>query len=171
MYYFPLFLCTAHWGKPSNLSLLFSGTLHSNGYIFSFLLCFSLLFFSQLIVMPPQTATLLFCISFCWEEGNANQFHILALKTPWTVLKDQFIIVVYKLLLTQTFRSLLLSPRWPIKAATKEISYINKTNPKECSAGIYEEKKDGFLFNLRPRNIFLSNILQNIMTMKKILIL
>jgi len=30
----------------SYLSLLFFGTLHSNGYIFPFLLCFSLLFFS-----------------------------------------------------------------------------------------------------------------------------
>ena len=50
-----------------NLSLLFFGTLHSNGYIFPFLLCFSLLFFSQLFVRPPQTAILLFCISFAWE--------------------------------------------------------------------------------------------------------
>ena len=39
-----------------NLSLLFFGTLHSNQYIFPFLLCFSLLFFSQLFVRPPQTA-------------------------------------------------------------------------------------------------------------------
>ena len=42
----------------------FFGTLHSNGYIFPFLLCFSLLFFSQLFVRPPQTAILLFCISW-----------------------------------------------------------------------------------------------------------
>ena len=32
--------------------------------IFPFLLCFSFLFFSQLFVGPPQTAILLFCISF-----------------------------------------------------------------------------------------------------------
>ena len=31
-----------------------------------FLLCFLLLFFSQLSVRPPQTAILLFCISFSW---------------------------------------------------------------------------------------------------------
>ena len=43
-----------------NLSLLFFGTLHSNVYIFPFLLCFSLLFFTQLFVRPPQTAILLF---------------------------------------------------------------------------------------------------------------
>ena len=65
-YCFPLFLCTDPWGRLSYLSLLFFGTLHSNGYIFPFLLCFSLLFFSQLFVRPPQTAILLFCISFSW---------------------------------------------------------------------------------------------------------
>ena len=51
----------------SYLSLLFFGTLHSNGYIFPFLLCFSLLFFSRLFVRPPQTAILPFCISFSWD--------------------------------------------------------------------------------------------------------
>ena len=39
-------------------------TLHSNGYIFPFLLCLSLLLFSQLFVRPPQTTILPFCISF-----------------------------------------------------------------------------------------------------------
>ena len=48
------------------LSLLFFVTLHSNGYIFPFLLWFWLLFFSQLFVRPPQTAILLFCITFSW---------------------------------------------------------------------------------------------------------
>ena len=65
-YCFPLFLCTDHWGRLSYLSLLFFGTLHSNGYIFPFLICFSLLFFSQLFVRTPQTAILPFCISFSW---------------------------------------------------------------------------------------------------------
>ena len=63
---FPLFLCTDPWGRLSYLSLLFFGALHSEAYIFPFLLCFSLLFFSQLFVRPPQTAILLFCISFPW---------------------------------------------------------------------------------------------------------
>jgi len=55
-----------HWSlrKASYLSLLFFGTLHSNGYIFLFLLCFSLLFFSQLFVRPTQTTILPFCASF-----------------------------------------------------------------------------------------------------------
>ena len=47
--------------KKAFLSLLlFFGTLHSDAYIFPFLLCFSLLFFTQLFVRPPQTAILLF---------------------------------------------------------------------------------------------------------------
>ena len=48
------------------ISLLFFGTLHSNGFIFPFLLCLSLLFFSQSFARPPQTTILTFCISFSW---------------------------------------------------------------------------------------------------------
>ena len=51
--FFALFLCTDHWGRLSYLFLLFFGTLHSNAYIFPFLLHFSPLFFSQLFVRPP----------------------------------------------------------------------------------------------------------------------
>ena len=64
--FFPLFLCTDHWGRLSYLSLLFFGTLKSNRYIFPFLLCFSILFFSHMFVRPPQTAIWPFCISFSW---------------------------------------------------------------------------------------------------------
>ena len=54
---FPILLFSSislhdHWGRPSYLSLLFFGTLHSNRYIFPFLLCLLLLFFSQLFVRP-----------------------------------------------------------------------------------------------------------------------
>ena len=62
-----LFLCIVHKQKLSYRSLLFSGTLRSDGYIFPFLLCFSLLFFSQLFVRPPQTTILPFWISFSWR--------------------------------------------------------------------------------------------------------
>ena len=56
-----------HWSLSDfYLSLLFFGTLYSHEYIFPFLLCLSLLFFSQLFVRPPQTTILLFCISFSW---------------------------------------------------------------------------------------------------------
>jgi len=67
---FPILLFSSlyidRWRRLSDLFLLFFGTLHSDVYIFLFFLCFSLLFFSQLIVRPPQTAILLFCISFPW---------------------------------------------------------------------------------------------------------
>ena len=59
-YCFPWLLCIDYWRRLSYLSLLFFGTLHSNEYTFPFLLCFSLLFFSQLFVRPPQTAILHF---------------------------------------------------------------------------------------------------------------
>ena len=63
-----LFLCIDHWGRLSYLCWLFFGTLHSNGYIFPFLLCLSLLFFSQLFARPPQTTTLPFCIYFLGDD-------------------------------------------------------------------------------------------------------
>ena len=61
-------------------SLLFFGTLHSDACIFPFLLCFSPLFFSQLFVRPPQTAILLFCISFPWDKPD-----ILECKVKWAL--------------------------------------------------------------------------------------
>ena len=51
--YFSLFLCPDIWGRLSYLSLLFFGTRHSNGYIFPFLLCFSIPIFSQPSVYSP----------------------------------------------------------------------------------------------------------------------
>ena len=59
-YCFPLLLCIDHWVRLSYLSLLFFGTLHSNEYIFPFLLCILLLFFSPLFERPPQTTILSF---------------------------------------------------------------------------------------------------------------
>ena len=47
-------------GKLSYFSLPFLGTLHSDGYIFPFLLCLLLLFFSQVFLSPPQTIILTF---------------------------------------------------------------------------------------------------------------
>src|SRR5574341_805030 len=60
--------------KKSFLSLL--GMLwksNSNGYIFPLFLCLYLLFFSQLFVRPPQTAILLFCISFSWGRSEERR--------------------------------------------------------------------------------------------------
>ena len=39
VYCFPLILWIDHWGRLSYLSLIFFGTLHSDGYIFSLFLC------------------------------------------------------------------------------------------------------------------------------------
>ena len=61
---FPLFLCIDCWGRVSYLSLLFCGTLHSRGYIFPFLLGFSLPFFSKLFVRTPQTPICFFAFLF-----------------------------------------------------------------------------------------------------------
>ena len=54
--------------SASYLSLLFFGTLHSNGvsFLYSFAFSFSFLFSSQQFVRPPQTIILPFCISFSW---------------------------------------------------------------------------------------------------------
>ena len=61
---FPVLLFSSislHWSlRKSSLSLLFFGTLQSNGYIFPFLLYFTFLFFSQLYVRPSHTAIFLF---------------------------------------------------------------------------------------------------------------
>ena len=61
-FYFP---CIIHLRRLSYLSLLFSETLHSVVYIFPFLPCLSLFFFSQLFIKPPQTTNSPSCISFC----------------------------------------------------------------------------------------------------------
>ena len=66
---FPILLffsISLHWSlkKASYVFLLFFGTLHSDAYIFPFLLCFLFLFFSQVFVRPPQTAIFLFAFFF-----------------------------------------------------------------------------------------------------------
>ena len=68
---FPILLFSSiclHWSlrKAFLPSLLFFENLHSNGYIFPFLYCLLLLFFSQLFVKPPQTTILPFWVSFLW---------------------------------------------------------------------------------------------------------
>ena len=80
---FPILLFSSisfHWSlRKAFLSLLaILWNSHSNGYIFSFLLCFWLLFFSQLFLRLPQTAILLFYITFSWVRScslSAVQCH------------------------------------------------------------------------------------------------
>ena len=68
----------------------FFRTLHSNGYIFPFLLCFWLLFYSQLFVRPPQTTILLFCIPFSWgcQETGSSLPPVQCYKPTSTVLQE-----------------------------------------------------------------------------------
>ena len=66
---FPILLfssISSHWSLRKALLPLLAifGTLHSNEYIFPFLLYLLLPIFSQLFVRPPQTAILIFCIYF-----------------------------------------------------------------------------------------------------------
>ena len=51
-----LLFSSLNWSfkKPSHLSLLFSGTLHSVGYIFPFLPCLLLIFFPHLFVVSSD---------------------------------------------------------------------------------------------------------------------
>ena len=49
------------WVKWTELNLLFFGTLHSNEYIFPFLLCLLLLFYSQLFVSLLQLSSIANC--------------------------------------------------------------------------------------------------------------
>ena len=72
-YCFPLSLCIDHQGRLSYLSLLFFGTLHSNGYTFLlfFAFCFSSLPFASLLLSAICKASLdnhfAFLHFFSWE--------------------------------------------------------------------------------------------------------
>ena len=75
---FPILLFSSislHCSPKAFLSLLvILGTLHSDGYIFPFFLCPSLLFFSQLFVRSPQTTILPFGFLFL---GDGFDHHLL----------------------------------------------------------------------------------------------
>ena len=69
---FPILLFSSislHWSLRkaflSLLAILWNSALRQI-YIFPFSLCLSLLFFCQLLVRPPQTTILPFCVSFSW---------------------------------------------------------------------------------------------------------
>ena len=80
--FFPLPPCIVHLKRLSYLSLLFSGTLHSVGYVFPFLPCLSLLPFSQLFVKLTHTATLLSCISFSLRWFGYHLLHNIMKSCP-----------------------------------------------------------------------------------------
>ena len=115
-----LFLCTDHWGRLSYLSLLFFGTLHSSGYIFPFLFCFSLLFFSQLFVRPAQTPFCFFqfssvtqsCPTLC-DPMNHSMPALLSITSSWSLLSLMSIEVVMPSSPLFLCRPLLLPPPIP----------------------------------------------------------
>ena len=85
--------CFLH--NPTNIGnfsllplLLWNSTFRS--YIFLFLLCFLLLFFSQLFVKPPQTVILLFADRM-WStgEGNGKPLQYSCLENPMNSMKRQ----------------------------------------------------------------------------------
>ena len=78
---FLLFSSTLHCSfKKVFLSFVpISATLHSVGYIFPFLPCFSLLFFPQLFVKPPQSLSLLVFL-FLWDGfGHCLLYNVMSL--------------------------------------------------------------------------------------------
>ena len=79
-YCFSLLLCVVHLRKLSYCSLLFFETLHSVGYIFTFLFCLLLLFFSEIFVRSPQTTILPSLISFLWDGfGHCFLYNVMNL--------------------------------------------------------------------------------------------
>ena len=76
------------------------------GIFFSFLLCLSLLFFSQLFVRPPQTNILPFFISFSWR-GSWSLSPVQCHQSPYIVLQ-----ALYQI--QQIFKA------WPGSLAGKE---------------------------------------------------
>ena len=96
---FPILLFSSislHCSLKAYLSLLLFGTLHSDGYIFPFLLCLLLLFFSQLFIsflkQPFCLAALLFLgmilvtASFTMLKVKVKSVsHVRLFATPWTV--------------------------------------------------------------------------------------
>ena len=86
----PIVCCKVHFRSlkaTKDCLSLFSGTLHSVGYIFPFLPGFPLLFFPQLFVKPPQTTTLPSCISFSlgwfWSLPPVQCYKPLKLKLQY----------------------------------------------------------------------------------------
>ena len=92
-----------HLRRPSYLSLLFSRTLHSVGFIFPFLPCLSLFFFPQLFVKPPETTTLPSCISFSvrwfWSLPPVQCYEPLSILLQALCLPDLILLVCSSLLL------------------------------------------------------------------------
>ena len=72
-----MFLCTVHLRRPSYLSLLFSGTLHSVGYIFPFLPCFCFPSFLSYLQSHLRQPLCLHAFLFLWDGfGNFLLYNV-----------------------------------------------------------------------------------------------
>jgi len=80
-----LYFFADRWRRLSYLSLLFFGTVHSDAYIFPFLLCFLLFFFAQLFISLPRQP---FCFfAFLFHGDSLDPFLLCNV----TNLRPQFI--------------------------------------------------------------------------------
>uniref|UniRef100_A0ABI0NUM2 ATP binding cassette subfamily C member 13 n=1 Tax=Bos taurus TaxID=9913 RepID=A0ABI0NUM2_BOVIN len=128
--------------RLSYLSMLFSGTLCSGGYIFPFLLCLLLLFFSQLFVSSLHTTTSLSGISlslgwqmilFCEQRpdfGWSGYGYALAL----------FVVVFLQTLILQQYQRFKMLTSAKIKTAVIGLIYkkallLSNVSRKQFSTG------------------------------------
>ena len=85
-YCFPLILCIDHGGRLSYLSLLFFGTVHSNGYIFPYFLQFKSEFGNKKFMI---WATVSSQSCFCWLYRTSpslaakNIINLILVLTIW----------------------------------------------------------------------------------------
>ena len=103
--------------------MLFFRTQHSNGCIFPFILCLSLLLFSQLFVRPPQTTILHFCIGKKASGGDGLPVEL------FQMLKDDAVKVLHSI-----YQQIWKTQQWP--QDWKRSAFIpipKKGNTKECS--------------------------------------
>ena len=95
--FFLPFLCIDRWRRLSYLFLLFFGTLHSDAYIFPFLLCFSPLLFTTICKAFPDShfaflhffsmGMVLITVSCTmWQTSVHSSSGILSDIIPWIYL-------------------------------------------------------------------------------------
>ena len=118
-YCFPLFLCTDSWGRLSSLFLLFFGTLHSDGYIFPFLLYLSLLFFSAICKSSSDNSFAFLHFFFSWRWSwlpPPVQCHELPSIVLQAICLSDLIPWIYLSLLLYNHKGFDLSHIWMISA-------------------------------------------------------
>ena len=111
-----LFLCIVHWRRLSYLSLLFFGTLHSDGYIFLFLLCLSC---KQHLRITPRCLAWTTNVSYCsnWETQKNWCF--------WTMMLEKTLessLDCKQLKLDQVLKE--ISPEYSLEGLILKLQYF-----------------------------------------------